>query len=147
MKRISDQSSFNYGVNKSLFNQLQPLCILKELELKTERCFEISGPKNPASLTAYDRTSAERAVDLSAAIDTKRVAPVTSEPAFSSFGHQELAVREKLTLVKDGNATLNYVTFNFAPPPPKKRKVSFERLQLKKTRERLLHIWTAEGEF
>ena len=50
-------------------------------------------------------------------------------------------------LFNAGNATFNNVTFNFAPPPPKKRKVSRERLQLKKTRERLLQSRTAEGEF
>ena len=110
------------------------------------RSFEISGHKNPVSLTAYDRTSAERAVDLSAAIDTKRVAPapanppsplsdITNSPSASGF------------LFNAGNATFNNVTFNFAPPPSKKRKVSHERLQLKKTRERLLQSRTAEGEF
>ena len=144
MKRISEQAHLSTQYTNHC---LQATIVhLKEAGVEDRKICEISGHKNPASLTAYDLTSAERAVDLSAAIDTKRVAPapanppsplsdITNSPSASGF------------LFNAGNATFNNVTFNFAPPPPKKRKVSRERLQLKKTRERLLQSRTAEGEF
>ena len=71
---------------------------LKEAGVEDRKICEISGHKNPASLTAYDRTSAERAVDLSAAIDTKRVAPAPANPPSRAVGRHEFAVRERLSL-------------------------------------------------
>ena len=145
MKRISEQAHLSTVYTNHCL-RATTIVRLKEAGVEDRKICEISGHKKPASLTAYDRTSAERAVDLSAAIDTKRVAPapanppsplpdITNSPSASGF------------LFNAGNATFNNVTFNFAPPPPKKRKVSRERLQLKKTRERLLQSRTAEGEF
>ena len=75
MKRISEQAHLS-----TLYTNhcLRATTIVhpKEAGVEDRKICEISGHKNPASLTAYDRTSAERAVDLSAATDTKRVAPV-----------------------------------------------------------------------
>ena len=76
--------------------------------------------------------------------DYHRQRPEEALPALTSRIRRP---RAAFSSMLHGNATFNNVTFNFAPPPPKKRKVSRERLQLKKTRERLLQSRTAEGEF
>ena len=145
MKRISEQAHLSTLYTNHCL-RATTIVHLKEAGVEDRKICEISGHKNPASLTAYDRTSAERAVDLSAAIDTKRVAPAPANPP-SPLSDIMNSPSASGFLFNAGNVTFNNVTFNFAPPPPKKRKVSRERLQLKKTRERLLQSRTAEGEF
>ena len=145
MKRISEQAHLSTLYTNLCFRATTTVH-LKEAGVEDRKICEISGRKNPASLTAYDRTSAERAVDRSAAIDTKRVAPVAANPP-PPLSDMTSSPSSSGFVFNAGNATLNNVTFNFEPPLPKKRKVSRERLQLKKTRERLLQSRTAEGEF
>ena len=70
MKRISEQARLSTTYTNHCLRATS-IVHLNEVGVEGRKICEISGHKNPASLTAYDPTSAERAVHLSAAIDLK----------------------------------------------------------------------------
>ena len=63
MKRISEQAHLSTQYTNHCL-RATTIVHLKEAGVEDRKICEISGHKNPASVTAYDRTSAERAVDL-----------------------------------------------------------------------------------
>ena len=146
MKRISEHACLSSLYTNHCL-RATTIVHLKAAGIEDRKICEISGHKNPASLTAYDRTSAERAVDYSAAIDTKRIPPAAPVPApAKTSSPSPLSDVSNVPLTSGfvfnaGHATFNNVTFNIAPPAAKR-----SRLQLKKTRERLSQRTTEDGQ-